>query len=81
MIIEVTEEDIRKGKRGDNLSCPIALASKRCLPVNYVGPLMIRFGFPHKWVNLPPQARNFIHTFDEGCPVKSFSFDLPVEDV
>ena len=78
--IEVTAEDIAKGRRQSACACPIALAMERvgACPVVGTDAANISFGyrrFDH--VELPPEATEFITKFDDGdTSVRPFSFDL-----
>lgn len=75
LTVEVTEEDIKAGKRGKGDQCPIACALRRKgdpYPDLYVGPNYIdcdsgRF-------RTPGEAKAFIQAFDSGFPVQPFTF-------
>lgn len=83
--IEVTQQDIDDGKRSNCNECPIALAASRALKdkieFNYVHVNPRSCGFwkeddPYFMgaINLPPNARAFVHKFDNDIPVKPFKF-------
>lgn len=76
--ITVTSEDIANGKRRYFTACPIALACKRAgLKRIRVLDYAIRYGFSGI-EGLKPKVKAFVHKFDEGEPVKPFSFCLHV---
>jgi nitrate/TMAO reductase-like tetraheme cytochrome c subunit len=84
MKIEVTQKDIDKGLRSSCYECPIAHAFKRKVKNK------IRYGFAvnadsidlvtkdFKWYihALPKKAQTFIKRFDDGKPVKPFTFEI-----
>ncbi len=92
MRIEVTQDDINKGKRSRNRECPIALAIQRCIGKDYsVGSNFICTAAnnpnadcdPTNHYALPLAARRFIHDFDSiihGLPdnpiIKPFTFNI-----
>ena len=88
MKINVTATDIDKGIRSDDTHCPIALAVKRALRKRK-GLFVTDIGI--EWENkderieklcgLPARARKFVERFDEGKPVKPFSFNIEVIEV
>lgn len=76
--IEVTENDIKRGKQGDGKSCAIALATKRVLgdhpDVDDGGISVHVAGYDHLY-NIPDKATKFINKFDDDKKrVKPFSF-------
>ncbi len=91
LILEITQEDIDKGKAGNCSLCPIALAlmrkfnldpSEDSLDYARVGltmasifPVMDRERKP-QYFNMPDEASEFIKDFDSKLPVKPFSFTL-----
>jgi hypothetical protein len=85
MLIQVTQEDIKNGKRCHGCYCPVALAVTRVVPqadkvirVETTGLQLT----PHaKWLQLPESARTFIRDFDTKQPVAPFEFELPSEAV
>jgi hypothetical protein len=79
----VNQEDIVNGLKRNSRACPVALAAKRIFPygncctgeglkisVTGVNGCPIFFGL------LPPKAKKFIKDFEEGKPVKPFSFKV-----
>lgn len=84
--INVTEEDIAKGKRGDCSACPIALAAERALSEKFgdgivnVCPLFISFTvndpFTKALSNTPYRMREFMWNFDNKQEVAPFSMDI-----
>ncbi len=76
MKIIVTAEDIANGKRFLGCECPIALAIRRATDIwwrvvyaraeNEEGGRMV----------LPAEAITFQQSFDAGCAVKPFSFEV-----
>lgn len=83
VLIEVKQCDIDKGKMGNELSCPIALAIKRKRPSLRAEVFWEsveigtadEYGF-RKNVSLPKKARRFAERFDNGKQVKPFGFVL-----
>lgn len=77
--IDVTAEDIARGKRCHAGQCPIALAAKRTFPdfdeieVDGMG---IDVGGPGLLLSelLPDEAVDFADKFDNGEPVEPFRF-------
>lgn len=83
MIIEVTQEDIDKGKRHDCEECAVALAVKRTpLAEQFVGigpqHLVLREATPKSILPLPEEIIEFIAAFDRGEAVQPVTFDIPV---
>lgn len=81
--INVTQEEIYGGVRGDCERCPIALAIQRCVPnVRTVSVCDSEieiglWGIPSMSVNDPPsEAVDFIRKFDNGLDVSPFSFEI-----
>lgn len=83
--IEVTQEDIDRGKQGSRCWCPIARAIKRTLywmpgdtmiPDGRVEVSIAQVAIEDGRADLPFEASNFIVAFDRGEPVKPFSFEL-----
>lgn len=91
LILEVTQEDIDKGKRGNCCLCPIALALMRKfnldtsedsldsasvgLTMASIFPVMDKERKP-QYFYMPDEASEFIKNFDSKVPVKPFSFTL-----
>jgi hypothetical protein len=86
MKIEVTQEDIDKGKRRQACNCPISLAVKRHTGARYVAtfPLSgLNFIENDKTYILPAEEdqesfTTFVCDFDDGNPVEPFTFELPL---
>jgi len=88
MLIDVTRDDIRKGRRVQVGLCPVALAVKRAVPeaeAVWVSGEDITVRWPrHRWttVRAPRVVAKFVPTYDlyPHCwPfVRPFSFDLPL---
>lgn len=79
MKIEVTQEDIDHGIKGDCDLCPIARAVHRHIPTARVGITVIRLNrMSFSCIDLPEEARNFIHLFDHGMKVIPFEFEVEV---
>jgi len=79
MKICVTQADIESGKPLTITKCAVACALRRCVKSfvwlnNYV----VCTG-KDKYVNLPERASNFTRNFDDGKPVKPFTFDLKLK--
>lgn len=80
MIIEVTDRDIRRGKKLSTDLCPVALAAirseayKGCftLPKVTYEDILINGNI----YDLPPEARAFIYSFDKGFSIEPFKFEL-----
>lgn len=78
MKIEVTEDDIKNGKKNNLENCPIFLVLKRMnlknlyVTANYIG-LMDSTGDK---ISLPESATRFIYDFDNGKDVKNFEFEI-----
>src|SRR5690348_452339 len=82
--IEVTQEDIDKGLKGNCSACPIALAVNRTIPgANSTVSDMFNHvycpGVSRKNADTPDDAAWFISDFDDGKPVEPFSFTLTLE--
>lgn len=72
--IDVTDEDIRLGKRFSETSCPIARAARRA---GIKDPLVVMGIYSDgKHYCLPLAAQDFVHDFDHGNPVDPFSFEI-----
>ena len=88
MKIRVSRDDIRKGKVGDGCNCPVARALKRQTPFRRVNVgSEIQLGStgiedildPAISVDSPRKVGRFIEAFDEGKPVKPFTFNLVIK--
>lgn len=76
--IEVTQEDIDKGKQGSCGRCPIALAAYRVMEGSFLVLPYAIFRLEGKSISLPDSAIEFIGLFDSGMPVKPFSFTIEI---
>ena len=83
MKIKVTQKDIEEGFRGSCYDCPIARAFKREVkPTSHiqlnVGAERILHREVYSWdsYTLPEKAQTFIKRFDDGKPVKPFTFEI-----
>jgi hypothetical protein len=81
-LINVTPHDIKKGKRTDIYSCPIARAVRRHDPLRK---REARVGTSHvMWQGgsfpLPKEAYDFRLNFDWGAKVEPFSFVMTLPD-
>lgn len=81
MLIQVTQEDINNGRRGNCYYCPVALAVARIFNAHnfiYVGAEGICD--VRKWTVpvLPPEVFDFICKFDRQFPVAPFTFELQI---
>jgi|JI10StandDraft_1071094.scaffolds.fasta_scaffold51847_3 hypothetical protein len=93
MLISVTAEDIKAGKRGNCEKCPIALALIRSLGNPTEATISVNQGFVQLWpsnenlqpssFDLPEYARSFIYMFDWDYEedIKPFSFSLSKDDL
>jgi hypothetical protein len=86
ILIVVTEEDIRKGKRGDSSGNPVALAINREVDVaqarvGHSSATLVRGWEPLdvQVVSLPQVARIFLGCYEAHLPVSSFTFTLVIE--
>lgn len=80
MLIHVTSEHIKNGRKGSPSACPIALAiMKKCYDV-YVGTdyLQVKKQPDRYFTNMrfPKAVKAFIRKFDCGEEVAPFSFTL-----
>jgi len=82
MIVKVTQEDIDSGLKSNCCECPIALAMKRISSMPSVGRLYASCSVNsvRYWGVLPLAAKEFIHLFDDGFPVKPFEFEINFEE-
>jgi hypothetical protein len=83
--IQVTNEDIRKGRRGTICHCPIARAVKRELGAAgrevRVFPTLLRFQNRRLGqfdICMPSEAKAFVKDFDGGEQVQPFEFDIKI---
>lgn len=89
MTIEVTQEDIDQGVRGDPRTCMVVRACNRQAPVKdpdgwYAGsswsfdPIVCLWHYraQYRWP-VPREVVDRMHAFDLGEKVEPFAFDLP----
>jgi hypothetical protein len=82
LTVRVTKEHIQRGRRGEEESCPLALAVREA---GYHGALVGELSWRphpdiHEWntLQLPEAASQFIRLFDNNLPVKPATFRLPL---
>lgn len=81
MKIQVRPKHIREGEKESAESCPIALAIRaRQFQDVWVERVDVMAYHPHTqkdvYWSLPPVAQAFLGRFDEGRPVKPFTFEM-----
>lgn len=74
--ITITADHIRRGERGSECNCPIALALKETLITNTVSVNATGIHINHYPYNLDEKDRKFMERFDKGWSVKGYSFWL-----
>lgn len=82
--IEVSKRDIRLGTPGEIFVCPLARATRRTLGLKATDAVCVAstVGIYRTPVSLeedyelPKRANKFVLAFDEGKPIKPFSFKL-----
>lgn len=75
--VEVTQADIDIGCKKDCLNCPVAVALERATGKMWsVLGTCARRPAEFEVYLLPESARQFIGAFDEGEPVKPFTFEF-----
>ena len=74
--IKVTREDISKGMPLESDACPISLAIKRTMKVKRVDVSAYEITVGSTKMSIPRSAKRFMLDFDDGRPVKPFSFQL-----
>ena len=77
MKITVTKKDILEGTRASGKSCPIALACRRA-GIDIGNGVGMCFIWADPQIDIPLKVSTFIEKFDDGKPVKPFSFHLKV---
>lgn len=83
VVVEVTQEDIEKGDRQNESSCPVARAVRRTgFPDAQVGAISWKPTLTETYhANpLPKSVRRFIERFDHGKPVSPARFRLAVPE-
>jgi hypothetical protein len=78
-VIEVTQEDIDRGVRGEIDKCPVALAAQRALgiPDVWVTPFGRMLPVPDANWLMPAKATAFVRRCDRGKSVQPFTFRVP----
>lgn len=76
MKIEVTAEDIRRGKKISIRTCPIALAAKRIFPDKSVHACLGRIDIGKKRFLIPKFVADWMTRFDKGEKVEPIEFEL-----
>lgn len=76
--INVTQQHIEDGVRGDPYSCPVAKAISKTLgyPSWFVKVEAYLFTIDNNTYFMPFTVRNFIDAYDNNEPVQPFSFVL-----
>lgn len=80
MRIEVSENDILCGVKGDPVHCPIARALERQTGYEAVvdpDEISLKIAGHMHCMDIPPLCEEFVKFFDTGYPVAPFSFELP----
>lgn len=78
MQINVTEEDIREGKRCNPCECPVARAIKRDLGLTCaVAVQSWKISFGDYWIDTPQMVKDFVNRLDQRYHVEPFSFEFP----
>lgn len=74
--VEVTAEDIAKGKPMECLNCPVALA---CMRAGLDDIAVCDSSLDSDGsIRTPDVVAEFIHAFDNGKPVHPFTFNLEI---
>lgn len=80
VLVRVNKDHIEKGKRADCEACPIALAIseaddyRRVWEVGHDGAVVYGETGPVARMELPEMAVSWMRAFDEGHPVRPFTF-------
>jgi hypothetical protein len=78
-LVRVSARDIREAYLGHGF-CPIEIACRRFKRSALVGDDRVTWKGLQAKVSLPSTARRFVQDFDDGKPVKPFSFYLDVPE-
>ena len=73
MIVNVTQQCINEGEKGNPNNCPVALAIQKEGLMCSVHPEDVRFDH-YGPVDLPQDSIDWITSFDDGQEVEPFSF-------
>lgn len=82
-LVNLTEKDMRNGKRSSPSSCPLSIAIRRAfkyteaVSVGATGASFLR-GIKRIRVKLPNKAQEFIYKFDRSKPTQPIRFYLVV---
>ena len=82
VVVDITEDYIKKGHAGDCLKCPIALALKAIGHGAWVEKKFMKVDIPKggtTFVTLPREAELFVEFFDKGYDVKPFTFSFTID--
>lgn len=74
--ISITKAHIRDGVPGNECDCPIALALKDALLTNDVAVNPDGMRVNNRTFSADKKDRRFIERFDNGKPVKPYSFEI-----
>lgn len=83
MKIEVTAEDIQRGRKGNACSCPIHRAGRRAGLIDFEvwnKAVSVYLDGKKKNYPLPEVAQQFIKKFDCGQPVEPIAFELAFKE-
>lgn len=86
MLIQVTEADIREGKKRICRDCPVARAINKVLTNNLTATVAQFYIDIYNGINLikrytcPKDVRTFIEKYDMNWIVEPFEFELPIEE-
>lgn len=81
MIVRVTQEHIREGKRGECGECPVALALVEAFETHDVSVFDENWDWylevAGKTIKAPDEVVSFARAFDNKYPVEPFEFEVP----
>lgn len=78
MLVEVTADDIKNGRRGSPGCCPVALAMSRAFGADYrCGSTIYRKATEGGFQPMPHVVTQRIVRFDIGEQMEPFSFHVP----
>ena len=79
-VVQVTQEHIDCGVRGDSCTCPIALALRHARKRNWLVRIVraIESGQPERW-ELELEISTWIGAFDDGQPVQPIQLVMDTE--
>lgn len=81
MIIKVTEQDIKNGRKESEFTCPVALAVKRELGLKRLSRKIQVWGTSITvsdvgTIYVPDKVGTFVENFDDGARVQPFKFRM-----